>query len=170
MPIAVFGNHVYGSAGRHTCQNRIGGRLSARVMRNDPKKQERLDAGYLAKQLRIEPTMIDDESERPDIVWELDGKTVGLEITSGASSEHHRVENLGAKGKLPYLRNVSDLYDRDRRRTNEDLVEAVSSRQYAEIKTYENEWLKRTVARLKTKQNKKSSTSLPLVDSTKCGC
>lgn len=115
------------------------------------KNQERLDAKYLAKQLRITPTVVDDSKECPDIVWSLRGVTIGLEITSGASSEHHRAEDLSTKGKAPFLMNVSHLHDRPERRTNDQIIESLSSIEYADATKNHRLWMDRVARKIEKK-------------------
>ncbi|MCW1883522.1 hypothetical protein OKA04_02205 [Luteolibacter flavescens] len=115
------------------------------------KHQEVLDAGYLANYLQISPNAIDSEGESPDMVSNLGGISIGLEVTSGASSEHHRVGQLSKKGLTPFVMNIGGLQDRDERRSNEELIDVTASGTYEDLLESNRLWIERMAAKIMRK-------------------
>ena len=65
--------------------------------------------------------------ERPDLVFRLEGKIIGMEITQSIPSERHRGDSiarkLASKSSQPIPYCTSNLFNHGRKRSNDELCE-----------------------------------------------
>lgn len=128
------------------------------------KKQELLDAAYLANHLRISPILLDGLGESPDIIWNLNGMEIGLEVTSGASHDYHRLMHLSEKGEAPYLMNIGNLTDAKIRRSNKELINLSQSINYVATDNKNRLWINRMISKIQRKTSKLNREDYRILD------
>jgi hypothetical protein len=96
------------------------------------KSDERWQAEQLFRRLQISPAGLT-ERESPDFTFDLDGKTIGLEVREGMDQEYRRGHLLKHREFPNSAVNVTHLKDRTQRRSNDELR--------SEMLAVGNEWL-----------------------------